>query len=113
MIPGEIPQWLHSAARVPPLAGEHEAAWTRQDALEVLAALEMSRIAIESVQGFKLLDTELIPTQAAWYLPPTSGETESSRASKSRAAAASFIRTLAPADADYVSLEFSYQDDAA
>ena len=113
MIPNEIPEPLRSAAIIPPLAGEHEAAWTPRDALAVLRALEFSRVAIESAQAYKLLGVELIPTQDAWEFPPTSGATESSRASKSHAGAMVFIRRLDPADTDYVSLEFSYQDEAA
>ena len=113
MIPNEIPRGLRSAAIVPPSAGEHEAAWTPQDALAVLRALESSRIAVVSAQGYKLIGVELIPTQAGWAFPQTSGETESSRASKSRAGAMLFIRNLMSTDTDYVSLEFSYQDEAA
>src|SRR5437867_7366021 len=113
MIPDEIPERLGSAALIPPTAGEDEAAWTPRDALAVLDALESSRIAVEYSQAYKVLGSEWIPTQDSWAFPPTSGETESSRASKSRAGARAFIRSLDPSSADYVSLEFSYQDDAA
>jgi hypothetical protein len=112
MIPREIPDSLRSSAIVPPSAAEYEGAWTPVDALAVLAALEFSRLSVESAQAYKLVGMVLIPTQDAWQFPPTSGETESSRARKSRAGATSFIRKL-NLDADYVSLQFSYQDEAA
>ena len=113
MIPREIPASLRSSAIIPPSAGEYEVAWTLVDALAVLDALESSRLAVESAQAYKLVGITLVPTQDAWLFPPTSGETESSRARKSRAGAAAFIHKLTSTGVDFVSLEFSYQDEAA
>jgi len=113
MIPNEIPESFRSSAIIPPEAGEYELAWTPVDALAVLDALDSSMLAVESAQAFKVVGSVLIPTQDAWLFPATSGDTESSRARKSRAGAASFIRKIQPAEVDYVSLGFSYQDEAA
>ena len=113
MIPREIPLALRSLAIIPAEAAEHEAAWTPRDALAVLEVLEYSRVAVTSAQAYKLLGQAIIPIEGAWDFPPTTGETESSRARKSRAGAAVFVRKLDSQGVDYVSLEFSYQDEAA
>jgi hypothetical protein len=113
MIPSEIPDSFRSSAVIPPEAGEYDLAWTPADALAVLSALDSTSLAVETAQAFKVVGSALIPTRDAWLFPATSGDTESSRARKSRAGAASFIRKINPIEVDYVSLEFSYQDEAA
>jgi len=122
MIPAEIPEPLRSAALDPPEAGELEAAWTPDDALAVLDALEGTFVAVVRGQayqraplGAKMRESgdALIPIDGSWELPPMQGETESSRARRSRAEAAVFVRAQRYLGVDFVSLEFSYQDEAA
>src|SRR5262245_38290931 len=115
MIPNEIPGRLRAAALEPPEAGELEAAWTPDDALSVLDALEGTLVAVVRGQAYERagLGDTLVPIDGSWELPPLQGETESSRARRSRAEAAVFVRAQRYLRVDFVSLEFSYQDEAA
>ena len=112
MVPTEIPARLRHAAIVPDFAGESEAAWTRDGALEVVESLEWSKVAILGATECVELDGRLQPTKHTWTFHETVGETETTRARRSRAAAANFIRGL-PGTVTFILLDFSYQDDAA
>lgn len=111
MIPTEIPDRLRSAAIFPDFARESEAAWTHAEALEVIESLAWSKIAVVGAQECVELGGTLMPTKQTWAFHETVGETETTRARRSRASAAHFIRGLS--GTPFVLLEFSYQDEAA
>ena len=112
MIPTEIPDRLRAAAILPDFAGDSEAAWTRDAALEVIESLEWSKVAILGATECVELDGRLQPTKHEWTFHEIVGETATTRARRSRASAANFIRGLSGVVA-FILLDFSYQDDAA
>jgi hypothetical protein len=112
VIPTEIPPALRSAAIVPEFAHENEAAWTHEGALQVLDALEWSKVAVIGAVGCGEIGGQVVPTKQSWTFHETVGETETSRAQRSRDDAGRFIRGLSGV-VPFVLLEFSYQDDAA
>jgi len=112
MIPTEIPQNLRAAALVPEFARESEALWSRQDALLVLESLEWSKVAVVGAVGCGEVGGTIVPTKHTWSFHETVGETETTRARRSRASVARFVEELSGI-VPYVLLDFSYQDDAA
>jgi hypothetical protein len=112
MIPTEIPERLRSIAILPEFAREGEVAWTREAALDVLDSLEWTKVAVVGAQGLGEMGGVLVPTKQTWAFHEAPGETETTRARRSRDAAAHFIEGLSGV-VPYVLLEFSYQDDAA
>ena len=112
MIPTEIPQALRSAAIVPEFARDSEAAWTHEGALQVLEALEWSKIAVIGAVGCAEIGAQLVATKQAWAFHETPGETATTRARRSGADAARFVEGLSGV-LPFVLLQVSYQDDAA
>ncbi len=99
---------------VPDLAGD-EGAWTRHDALAVLASLGGTTVAVEAVTVCELAPVVHRPAVPAWAVRRVRSEASADYARRSRAGAARFIESYTPVAAEEVAfvLQFSMQDEAA
>jgi hypothetical protein len=114
-LPSEIPEALRSVGVSLERLGLDGIAWSRDDALQVIASLDGTIIAVTEGEVFTSERWGLLPAGEAWSCDRIRNESTFDYAARSQERAASFIEEYqheGPADV-FFALQFSDQDEAA
>lgn len=113
MIPVTIPERLRKDAIWLELDREDQPAWSASEALEVIASLEGSNIAVVAVQPYCSISTGLAATVDSWTCDPLAGETTTEFAQRSWSGARDFINGIGENVASVFAIAFYSPEDAA
>jgi hypothetical protein len=113
MIPVELPDELRAAGLPIEEGGDVNLAWDKTSALAALEAVRNSKIAVLSVDVYKLEAWGPIPTEESWSCRRLSGETASEFAERSRHWAGHYIATHDEQDGSLYLVYLDRQEGAA
>lgn len=112
-LPDRIPKRLRERAIVLPQLAEGEGAWSREDALAVLASLEGSLVSVSEVVVFDRAPWGFEPTGEGLSIDRRPNEGDADYASRSRDAAAEFVRGRESGSEALFALTFPWWKEAA
>lgn len=87
-----VSEALASRARPLKALGVNNVAWTKGDALEVIASLQGREVAVLGGDVYGLVGGHIVPAYANWHCERRQGELLRDYAERSQRAAASFLR---------------------
>ena len=112
-LPTQIPKSLRTIAITLDEMDEWEAAWSREQAIEVVKSLKGSRVIVTAVTVFELIPGGYAPSEVAWSAARLPNEPDYEFAQRSQTGALEFIGEANTSADALVALSFPIASEAA